>query len=239
MWMALGMAGLSAGRSLLGTYQQRQQQKRKNRLAIKKYHGRVAAQKRKWYQDLSIWHNKSKVTSRLKIDSANEAMRRGYAEAQQGLNQLMLDTAEKNNDILVKYLQESKGVAGAANQGASANRIQRMNYGALMKEQAKNSYLAEVKGTEAYKRNIEQIRRRAISVTNKVNADVMFAPDTPPPIVFDPDSLGQESLSGWDFLSAGLDGVKSWNKWRPGAQDYGDDPTDTNTNPQVQTGVTQ
>ena len=229
--MALGMAGLSAGRNLLGTYQKRQQQKRKNQLAIKKYHGRVAAQKRKWYQDLSIWHNKSKVTSRLKLNAAQEAANRGYAQAQQGLNQLMVDTANKNNDVLVKYLQESKGVAGAANQGASANRIQRMNYGALMKEQNRNSYLAEVKGTEAYKRNIEEIRRRAISVTNKVNADVMFAPDTQPPIIFDPDSLGQEGLSGWDFLSAGIDGAKSWNKWRAGAQNYGDNNTDTDTNP--------
>ena len=224
--MALGMAGLSAGRNLLGTYQKRQQQKRKNQLAIKKYHGRVAAQKRKWYQDLSIWHNKSKVTSRLKLNAAQEAANRGYAQAQQGLNQLMVDTANKNNDVLVKYLQEGKGVAGAANQGASANRIQRMNYGALMKEQNRNSYLAEVKGTEAYKRNIEEIRRRAISVTNKVNADVMFAPDTPPPIIFDPDSLGQEGLSGLDFLSAGIDATRSFNKWRPGAQNYDTDKSE-------------
>ena len=110
--MALGMAGLSAGRNLLGTYQKRQQQKRKNQLAIKKYHGRVAAQKRKWYQDLSIWHNKSKVTSRLKLNAAQEAANRGYAQAQQGLNQLMVDTANKNNDVLVKYLQESKATPG-------------------------------------------------------------------------------------------------------------------------------
>ena len=206
-WLAVGMGAFSAGQSLLGSYSKRQAQKAKNKAAIKRYHGRVATQKRKWYQDLSIWHNKSRVTAPLKQNAADMAAQRGYAQAQQGLNTLMYEAAQKNSGILTKYLQETKGAAGAKSQGASSNRMQRMNYGALMKAQFENTYMTARKGNEAYQRNVEDIHRKVIGDTNKINAIIMFKPDTPPPITFDPDSLGQEALGPLDFLGAGLAGV--------------------------------
>ena len=214
-WLAIGMGAFNAGQSLLGAYSQRNAQKAKNRAAIKRFWNRVDTQKRKWFQTLSIWHNKSKVLAPTKRTHIENAARIGESQAQQGYNKLIYDVSMKNSGLLEKYLQKHGGLASAQNQGASANRMQRMDFGSLAKAQFQNSYLADTQGTEAYKRNVEQIRNRALSALNQVNASVMFEPDTPPPIEFDPDSLGQEELGPLDFLTAGLTGWNAAQPWRP------------------------
>ena len=214
-WLAIGMGAFNAGQSLLGAYAQRQAQKAKNKAAIKRYERRVENQKRKWFQTLSIWHNKSRVLAPTKRTHIENAARIGEAQAQQGYNRLIYDVSQKNAGLLESYLKKHGGWAGAKNQGASANRMQRMDFGSLAKAQFTNSYLGETQGTEAYKRNVQSIRNRALSALNQVDASVMFEPDTPPPIEFDPDSLGQEELGPLDFLSAGLTGWTSAQPWRP------------------------
>ncbi len=214
-WTPIIMGGFSAAQSLLGSYSKRQQQKAKNRAAIKRFHRRVDTQKRHWYNTLAIWNNKSKTTAPLSLDFATAAARRGEAQAQQGLNALMYDTALKNNKLVREYLEKSPGVAGQKSQGASSNRRARLDYGAMLSKQFENSYVTDMRGREAFSRNREDIWNKFESDRRRINTSVMFQPQTPPPVEFDPDSLGQESLGPLDFASSALSFVDSFKKWSP------------------------
>ncbi len=212
-WTPIIMGGFSAAQSLLGSYSKREAQKAKNRAAIKRFHRRVATQKRQWYNTLAIWKNKSKATVPLSQDFATMALRRGEAQAQEGLNNLIYDTTLKNNKLIKEYLQKSTGVAGQKNQGASANRRSRLDYGAMMAKQFENSYIAETRGKQAYDRNKESIWNKFESERNRLNTSIMFKPQTPPPVEFDEDSLGQESLGPLDFASSALSFVQGYKQW--------------------------
>ena len=206
-WLPLTMAGLSASKHVFGGLAHRDRQRAKNKAKVERWKHRVAVQDRKWYNSLSIYNIKSRTQVPLKRVYANQAAAQGYADAQVGLNNAWKQAMLDNNKILTDYLQKHAGVAGAQNQGVSANRLSAMTYGAMRKAQYQNTYAVAEGISEKYKSNVEKIRNKLLSAHNKIDAQVAFAPQTP----IRPPAPVMEDESAWTYWAdAAFSGIDSY-----------------------------
>ena len=210
-------AALAIANAGLGFIGQQQQQRAANRAAINNHKYQVETRERNWYQTLSIWGAK-KTKYAQDIDEGNLAAARGYAKAQDGLNKAFASAIQSNESAFIKYLEGSGKLSAAGRTGRSVNRINTLDIGKLERTAGRQAW-ALTRSQEAFKENVESIRRAAVANKNNLFANVAFAPvpDAAPPAPV----LNQTS----PFLalaSAGLDAYSAYQQFKtPSAVDYG------------------
>ncbi len=187
MWMALGMGALSAGQGILGGLAASKAAKARNKAARERYKYRLELRKREWYQNLSIW-GAQRNKYFLDLNENDLAAKRGYAQAQAGLNRMWEQAAQSNEGALIKYLQDHGKLTAAGRTGRSIARINTLDLGSLQRHVGRNQY-KWIRGQEAYSQNVEDIRTQQISNRNQLMASVAFSPmptlAPPPPVMED------------------------------------------------------
>ena len=210
-WQA-ALAIANAGIGFLG---KQQEQRAVNRAAINNHKYQVEARERNWNQALSIWGAKT-TKYEQDIDEGNLAAARGFAKAQDGLNKAFASAIQSNESAFLKYLEGSGKLSAAGRTGRSVNRINTLDIAKLERMAGRQAW-ALTRSQEAFKENVESIRRAAVANKNNLFANVAFAPvpDAAPPAPV----LNQTS----PFLalaSAGLDAYSAYQQFKtPSAVD--------------------
>tara|TARA_R100001082_G_C4331120_1_gene145689 strand:- start:12 stop:758 length:747 start_codon:yes stop_codon:yes gene_type:complete len=188
--------GVSQGFSAL---QGASQARARNKAARRQYEDQLKQREANWYQSLTVWGaRRNKYYAELNENDL--AAQRGYTQAQQGLNDVFAAAAQRNEQALIKYFNQSGKLAAAGRTGRTADRIATLDIAALERQAGKELYRL-TRSEEAFKQNVTNIRNAQRSQRNKLFANVAFAPVpglTPPPPVYENASpvLG--------LLSAGL-----------------------------------
>ena len=199
---AIAVQGISGG---IQAIQGAQAARAANRAAINNHKYQLETRERNWYQTLSIWGAKTTKYSQ-DIDESNLAAARGYTQAQQGLNNVFASAIKANESAFIKYLEGSGKLTAAGRTGRGINRINTLDIAKLERFAGKQAW-AVTRSKEAFKENVEGIRRAAVSNKNKLFANVAFAPvaDTapPPPVL-------QNTSPVLGLLGAGLDAYGSY-----------------------------
>ena len=203
-------AALAIANAGLGFIGQQQQQRAANRAAINNHKYQVETRERNWYQTLSIWGAK-KTKYAQDIDEGNLAAARGYAKAQDGLNKAFASAIQSNESAFIKYLEGSGKLSAAGRTGRSVNRINTLDIGKLERTAGRQAW-ALTRSQEAFKENVESIRRAAVANKNNLFANVAFAPvpdAAPPPPVTSNNTLGL--LAG--LVGAGVSGASTYRQF--------------------------
>jgi len=188
-----------------GAFSQANSAKARNAARVRNYEYQLQVRKQNWYQSLSVWGAKRNKYFN-DITENDLAAQRGYSEAQVGLNTMFEQAAQDNESKLIEYLQKHGRLVADGRTGRSIARISTMELGALQRSAGRN-YHKLTKGREAYKANVEEIRRQQISHRNRLHSNVAFAPvpDLPPA----PPVMENQS-PGMGLAMAALGGLTSY-----------------------------
>lgn len=207
LWAALGYGALKGGMSFLGQRQRNQQAAARNRAKIARLKQRQEIQKRRWYQQLAVWNVKSKTQVPRMGDENMQAFWRGVYKSAVTRDRKNTEAKDKADKMLKDFLSKSKGRAGQKNQGASANRISRLQRGKFLSDRNQLLVTTSRKGDEEYQFNVEALKNRAISGANKLDASVAFRPIRPVQPTITADELESTGRSGFDWLNI------AWDAW--------------------------
>tara|TARA_R100000655_G_scaffold69999_2_gene108212 strand:- start:4757 stop:5398 length:642 start_codon:yes stop_codon:yes gene_type:complete len=206
VWQA-ALAIANAGLGFLG---KQQEQRAANRAAINNFKRQEEARERDWNQALSIWGART-TKYEQDIDEGNLAAARGYEQAQEGLNRTFETAIQNNEKAFIQYLKKHGQQSAAGRTGRSIGRINTLDIAELERFAGKQAF-AMTRSQEAFKENVESIRRAAVANKNNLFANVAFAPvpdAAPPPPVTSNNTLGL--LAG--LVSAGVSGVSTYRQF--------------------------
>jgi len=214
-------AVLSIASAGLGFIGQQQSQRAANRAAINNYKYQVAARERNWFQTLSIWGAKN-VKYSQDIDEGNLAAARGYTKAQDSLNKSFASAIQANESAFIKYLEGSGKLSAAGRTGRGVNRINKLDIGKLERTAGRQAW-ALTRSQEAFKENVESIRRAAVANKNNLYANVAFAPvadaEIPAPVL-------NKTSPFLALANAGLDAYSTYQQFKtPSAVDFNQRPS--------------
>lgn len=201
--ISMGIGTFAQG--AFGAFSQANSAKARNAARVRNYEYQLQVRKQNWYQSLSVWGAKRNKYFN-DITENDLAAQRGYSEAQVGLNTMFEQAAQDNESKLIEYLQKHGRLVAGGRTGRSISRISTMELGALQRSAGRN-YHKLTKGREAYKANVEEIRRQQISHRNRLHSNVAFAPvpDLPPA----PPVMENQS-PGMGLVQAALGGLTSY-----------------------------
>ena len=203
------VSGISGGLNAIGQAQAISAQNKANR---QNWEYQMETRERNWYQTLSIWGAK-KNKYYQDITENDLAAQRGYSQAQVGLNKAYSQAIQDNEKSLINYFQKSGQLSAAGKTGKSIDRINLLDIANLERQAGRRQY-ALTQSFEAYKANIENIKRQQKSARNQIFSNVAFAPVpdiAPPPPV-------QQSASAALFMGlagAGLDAFGAYQSNKP------------------------
>ena len=170
---AIGTA-ISIGMGILGSNAASKEAKRANERDQEAYRNQLKQRKAQWFQQLSVYGARKNVY-KLDLNENDLAAQRGYTQAQQGVNDAFRKALFRNEDNMIKYLESSGKLAAAGRTGRSVNRINTLDIGKL--ERAAGREVAMLTRTkEAFKENVETIRRKQMSERSRLYAPVAFQP---------------------------------------------------------------
>ena len=202
-------AVLSIASAGLGFIGQQQSQRAQNRAAIEAYKQKEKARQRNHYQKLSIWSAK-RVKYSQDIDEGNLAAARGYTKAQDSLNKSFASAIQANESAFIKYLEGSGKLSAAGRTGRGVNRINKLDIGKLERTAGRQAW-ALTRSQEAFKENVESIRRAAVANQNNLYANVAFAPiadaEIPAPVL-------NKTSPFLALANAGLDAYSAYQQFK-------------------------
>ena len=175
------MAALSFAQGAMGGMAGASKARASNKAAMRQYKHQIKVRERNWFQELSIWGAKRNKYKK-DLNENDLAAKRGYSQAQAGLNQVFASALQSNEKALIEFMSK-RGKLSAA--GRTGRRIQRINLNeiAALERHAGRTQYAVTQSREKFKANVENIRLQQMSKRSQLFGKVAFepVPDVAPP----------------------------------------------------------
>ena len=175
------MAVLSVAQGAMSGMAGASQARASNKAAMRQYKHQLKVRERNWFQELSIWGAKRNKYKK-DLNENDLAAKRGYTQAQVGLNEVYASALQSNEKALIEFMSKH-GKRGAA--GRTGRRVQRIELGeiAALERHVGRARYAVTQSREKFKANVENIRLQQLSSRSQLFGKVAFepVPDVAPP----------------------------------------------------------
>ena len=168
------MAVLSVAQGAMSGMAGASQARASNKAAMRQYKHQLKVRERNWFQELSIWGAKRNKYKK-DLNENDLAAKRGYTQAQVGLNEVYASALQSNEKALIEFMSKH-GKMGAA--GRTGRRVQRIELGeiAALERHVGRARYAVTQSREKFKANVENIRLQQLSSRSQLFGKVAFEP---------------------------------------------------------------
>ena len=206
--MCAPSAAIGGVSSVLQGFAGASQARAENARRKQEYQRALEIRKRNWLQKTSLYSAKvNKYT--IDLNENDLAANRAYAKAQYELSAKQGAAIAANETSYMKMVRDKLGKVAASGQtGRSAARLETMVLAEYGRQVGRRAY-ALTRSGEAYRENVEGIRRTQLSNRNKLYSSVAFTPV--PGLAPNPPQMQNTTmplLQG--FLGAAKTGAEAW-----------------------------
>ena len=206
--IAGGLQGVSAIGNFFGG---RQKARAENQARARQFKQQLKIQQRQ-YEDQLIRYNTGVQQYGQQINEIDRAAALGYSREQLQQNEAFKQAMFGRQDSSIQLARMTGRTAGRGVSGKSAGRMENDNLAAFGRNQAK---MAEslYSGQLRYGQNVQDIRNRQQSATNRAYSKIAIAPRKPVKLLAPYQSSGPSGFSLMAGLAdAGLTGLSTYNQ---------------------------